>query len=289
MKININTDQLAKSLAALQALPERANRTLSTALTRSAQAVRAEQVREMRDVFDRPTPFTLNAVYVRGSQASTLQAEVGIKNDGPRAAAKWLRWNIFGGSRTLKAFERALVAGGAMRPTDRAVPARFAKLDGFGNIPGSVIVQILSQLRIDTTVGSTRSLPRITASERAAVRNAELVKLRKAFGPVNVPARKSALGKARRINSAYKRAGGQYVAFPNGRGKLVPGVYQIRQFAFGRSDPKPVMIFVPRARYEAERFDFFFVAQQALSKALPQQLDQAVAETVALLRSRAAP
>ncbi len=283
MKVTFDASQIDALTARLQGLPDRAGRTVRTALTRTGQQVLKAEVKEMRDVFDRPTPYTLNGLFLRPATASEPEAIVGIKGDGARPAIKYLRWQIYGGNRTLKAFEKALVAGGAMRSSDRAVPGKFAKLDSFGNVSAGQIVQILSQLRIDTTVGSTRSLPRLTSGDRAVLRQTAAFKQRRLTGPVNRSDAKLAQAKVRRIKSAYTRAGGQFVAFPNGRGKLLPGVYQIRQFAAGRADPKPVLIFVPRASYEAERFDFFYTAQLAVERSLPQEIERAFDETLKVI------
>lgn len=267
MKLTFDASQLQKIIQPLQGSERRVRAAVAGALTRTAVAVRDAQRHEMRDVFDRPTPYTLGALYLKPATAAQPEAVVGIKDDagGSRSALAWLRWQIRGGLRTQTAFEKLLVKGGAMRSDQRAVPGRFARLDAYGNISRGQLVQILSQLRIDTTIGSTRSLPRVVAADNEKTRRA----------------------KAGTIRRAYNRAGGQYVAFPNGRGRLKAGVYQVRQFANGRSDPRPVLIFVASAKYEAERFDFSYVAQSTVQRRLPAELAGQVAR--ALLQAQQAP
>jgi hypothetical protein len=101
------------------------------------------------------------------------------------------------------------------------------------------MTQILSQLRIETgRAGSTRAMAKILPTD----------------GP------KEQAFKRKSIRAAQKRAGGQFVAFPDGRGKLLPGVYLLRDTAWGRAAPKPIFIFVSQAMYE-QRFDFYYVAE----------------------------
>jgi hypothetical protein len=238
---------------------------LATALTRTAQAVQKAEVAEMRDVFDRPTPYTLNSIFVKPAIAANLEAQAGIKDDygGSRSALAWLRWHITGGQRTPKAFEKLLMRAGAMHTEQRVVPGKFARLDAFGNISRGQIVQILSQLRIDTTAGSTRSLPRVLKGDNKA----------------------TARAKANTIRRSYGRAGGRYVAFPNGRGRLKPGVYLNEGHNFGAkvgygnsSRMRPVLVYVSKAEYEAGNFDFDYVGRRVVERELPLQVNRALQE-----------
>lgn len=270
MNLQIDATAIERELVRpLLGSPQRLRNAAAAALTRTAVAVREAERAEMRDVFDRPTPFTLGSLFVApatGDQA-VPEARVGVKDNvgGARSAWSWLRWQVLGGLRTNTAFERRLIAAGAMRDGDRLVPGRFAKLDAFGNISRGQIVQILSQLRIDSTVGSTRSLPRVLPSDNAATQRA----------------------KRGTIRRAYKRAGGQYFALPNGRGRLLPGLYIARHFGFGRSDPKPVLLFVSKAQYEAGRFDFNYVAELTIAREMPANLAGQLARAV--LQKQAGP
>lgn len=258
MNFTIDTTDLRRAGSAFARFSDRRfNAGLATALTRTALAVQAAQQAEMRDVFDRPTRYTLQSVFVSPARADNLAARVGIKDDYTRRSPiKWLRWQIDGGTRTPKAFELLLMRSGAMPQGMVTVPGRAVRLDAFGNISTGQLRQILSQLRIEPTSGVTSTLPRITSADTPASRKA----------------------KERRIKSAYQRAGGQYVAFPNGRGKLKPGIYQVRSTGFGRTDPKPVLVFVSKATYEAGRYDFDYVSQLAINRNLQREVDTAMAQ-----------
>lgn len=100
----------------------------------------------MRSVFDRPTPWVLNGMYVaplREQNAATVAWKPG---GGSKAipAEKILRAQIEGGARRLKRFERLLGL-----PANRiAVPGKWADLDQYGNIRAGQITKILSSLRL---------------------------------------------------------------------------------------------------------------------------------------------
>lgn len=115
------------------------------ALTKSMQDAREAERAEMGSVFDRPTRYTLNSIQVVPATKQRLTAEIRMK-EFPRPAWKWLSPQVEGGSRKHKAFERALRLRGLMGAGEFAVPGKGARLDASGNIPGSMIVQILSQL-----------------------------------------------------------------------------------------------------------------------------------------------
>jgi len=236
---------------------KRFNGTLAMALTATVGAVKDAEVREMKDVFDRPTPWTMGSMYVEGAKADKLIAETGIK-DNPfagRSPSYYLRWEIYGGSRSLKAFEKRLISAGAMPDDYRAVPGMFARLDNFGNMSKGQLNQIFSQLRIEQAAGAKSTLVRISKTDDSP----KVQKL-----------------KQTKINAAYRKAGGQYIAFPNGRGKLLPGIYQVRSFQkFGRTDPKPVLIFVRWADYEAI-FDYDYVAMKTVEREFQPQVNQAI-------------
>jgi hypothetical protein len=283
MKYTIDTSELEKLRASFSVFSDRRFRAgLAQAATATAQAVRLDQQREMRDVFDRPTAFTLGQVYVRRADANNLTAEVGI-SDAPYRVG-YLKWHVFGGQRTRTRFEKLLISAGAM-PGDRyAVPGKFARLDAYGNISAGQIRQILSQLRIEPTQGATSALPRITAGDKRLVANAR--RGSGFVGPLSGSAVKDARARINRVNAAQRKAGGEFVAFPNGRGKLPPGIYQVRATAFGRSDPKPVIVFVTRARYEAGRLDFDYVSQISVARNLPAQVNAAMADQLRRWRAK---
>lgn len=231
--------QLAKDV---RALGRQAKFAQVVALTRTGLDVRAAEYEEMRSVFDRPTRFTLNSIFVRPATMSKPEAIVNVKDEtGGVTPAQYLSAEIDGGQRAIKRFEKRLQLDGAMPRGWFAVPGQFARLDEFGNISRGQITQILSQLTRTKVSGYAAD---ITVRSR---------------------------------QGAIKRAGGEFIALPNGRGKLRPGIYQVRATAFGRTSPKPIVIYVPKAQYR-RRLDFFGVARRAAHTFYESHLDQALAQ-----------
>lgn len=79
------------------------------ALNDTAKDVKLAEERQIGRIFDRPTPFTKKAVYVRRATKSGLTAQVGIKP----VQAEYLGLQVKGGIRRPK--RRALVIGRGLR------------------------------------------------------------------------------------------------------------------------------------------------------------------------------
>jgi hypothetical protein len=228
MSFSIQSDfkRMAKDV---RALGKQAAFAQVVALTRTALAIREVEYDEMRSVFDRPTRYTLNSLFVKPAVKEAREAQIGVK-DGTDTASrtipptKYEGPEIEGGARHVKRFERRLQRDGAMPDGWFSVPARAAKLDSDGNLNRQQLEAILAQLVVTKRSGFTKRL-----GQRA-------------------------------LATSIRKAGTRYVAFPEGRGKLRPGIYAIDDSA-GRSRPQPVLLFVNRADY-ARRFDFFGVAEQ---------------------------
>lgn len=120
---------------------------IALGLTWTAKDVLAAETRTIRQVFDRPTPFSVNAFQIYPATKTKLVASVGQKGlGGGNNARHWFDPEVHGGPRVHKAFERHLIAVGAM-PSDRwAMPTRVCPKDAYGNVRGSIYMQILSDL-----------------------------------------------------------------------------------------------------------------------------------------------
>mgnify|MGYP006315252931 CR=1 FL=1 len=116
------------------------------ALTWTAKDVKAEHVRLLPLIFDRPTRYTMNSLQVTPAKKYRPIASVWFK-DSARMRRHYLMPQVEGGTRPLKRFEEWLVRKSVMRSDEFAVPARGVKLDAFGNLSAGTIVQILSQLQ----------------------------------------------------------------------------------------------------------------------------------------------
>ncbi len=202
------------------------------ALTRTIKFAQQKVVQEIPRVFDRPTRYTLNSLFIEPAQKNRLWAAVKIKDDptgGGVVPIKYLRAEIYGGQRARKGFERRLIAAGKMPPNAYAVPTSLMALDAFGNVPRSQLTRIMSDLQaqFDTTANST------TRSRR------------------------------KRRRSRTKRPSFYFSTWPHSprTQKLKPGIYLRTEFGFG-SAVKPVMLFVRRASYR-KRLRFFEIVDQS--------------------------
>jgi hypothetical protein len=121
----------------------------STALTRTAQiAAKTDLPNAMRAVFDNPTPFTLNSLFVKPATKENLSARVMVKDSASRGVVpeKFLFPEVAGGGRNEKGFEKALRYGGWLKGSERAIPADDMPRDAYGNVSGPTIRSILATL-----------------------------------------------------------------------------------------------------------------------------------------------
>ena len=169
MDINVRADvkQATKQLNRIQR--QQVPFATALALTKTAQAAQKETTAEMPRVFDRPTRFTLNSVFVSPAKKRKLVAIVGLKDFIPKGtpAGVYLLPQIFGGPRRHKRFERALIRAGIMRPDEYAIPGKGERLNSFGNMTKGRITKILSNV-----MANPDPLSNITGSRRSRARRA---------------------------------------------------------------------------------------------------------------------
>lgn len=197
------------------------------ALTATAKDIKAAEVDTMKDVFDRPTNFTLNALYVKPATKRDLVAEVYFKDGfGSVPAWRYLGPQVEGGARVHKAHELRLIRAGVMQSDEFAVPGKGADLDASGNMPGPTIERILSQLQ---------------AAEQFAGYQANMT------------------GKSR-ARAKRKGVGRYFLLRPGAAGSanrnVAPGIY----YRAGLREMVPVIMFVKQPRYQ-KRFPFYERAQ----------------------------
>lgn len=214
------------------------------ALTRTAQFSGRKITEEMPRVFNRPTAYTKNAVFIRPATKANLKAEMLIKDESTKAvpAIKWLAPQIYGGGREAKRFELLLRAKGVLDPSQYVVPAAGAKIDAYGNVSRGQLQQILSQL------GASRD-PLQNRTARSKRRN---------------------------------RRARQFFALTKPWGKLKPGIYERIGFAFG-SAVRPVFVFIRQPRYK-QRLRFFEIADQTSKMRFPIEFTLAMRQAIATAR-----
>ncbi|MCA7985173.1 MULTISPECIES: hypothetical protein [Burkholderia] len=139
-KISV-ADDIAKIRKSLTDLEKRqlpfATANALTALAKNAQAAEKEA---MPEVFDRPTPFTVNSVAVRGARKSNLEARVFIKD----IAAAYLEPFEFGGNHKLLGSGRTW-----LNPKDKT------QLNQYGNFSKTALKRL--QARPDIFIGNIKT------------------------------------------------------------------------------------------------------------------------------------
>lgn len=212
--------------------------------------------REMADSLDRPTPFTLRSIAL--TQLATRDNPVAVMDfkdvaGGQRPAADYLRWQVQGGQRRLKAFEIMLRSMGILPDGYFMVPGSGAKFDAYGNVSRGQIVALLSYFRAFPEDGRGWKM-NSTAATRA----------RMAKGTRNRPGYRYFVG----------RPG-------DGRGPL--GIYQDVKLGRGTRTLLPVFIFVQWTRYEP-RLDLNYAAQLAVQRNAAAYYRDALAQAIRTAR-----
>lgn len=212
------------------------------ALTKTGQDIRAAEKELMARTFDKPTPYTLNALYLKPATKQDPTAIVEFKDGGGKNVPAWryLGPQVEGGSRARKSHELRLTRAGLMRADEYAVPGPGAQLDAYGNMRGSTIERILSQVQAAEQVAG------FDANETA---------------------------RSRKRNKS--KATGRYIALrPGGASgransdrQVPPGIY-LRQ---GARSIVPVILFVKAPRYH-KRYPFYEEARKVFDDRFPVRL-----------------
>jgi hypothetical protein len=263
-QLKVDTSQLERSV------DDHVNRQLPFAIARAlnetANAMKSALREEMQRSFDRPTPYTLNALYVQRATKQKLVAQVSYKDATSKGtpAAKYLSPEVEGGGRSVKRFERSLTSNvsriaemmSRLGVTNYFVPGMGAQLDGYGNMARGQFSKILSQLG-----GQNDRYANETKRSRDRREGKEV-------GP-------------RKVRS---RAGPRYfVAGLYRARRLAPGIWIRIPFAQGWAI-RPVLLEAKSAPSYAPRFEFYEMAAQVFDETAPLAMQKAL--TYALKTAR---
>lgn len=248
VKINVNVNLSSLMTWADSMARDQVPFATALALTKTAQLVREAEKVEMTKVFDRPTRYTLNSLYLSPARKDRLWAEVWLKDTGDAAAAKYLQPQIDGGKRSVKRFERRMQDAGIMPKGWVAVPGRGVRLDSNGNMSSQQIVQILSVLHSHHDIYQRETFVSRKRAQRSGKQRDYFV-----ISPT--------------VGGGNNRAAG------NG-GRLPFGVYQ----RVGGSIVT-ILFFAPSASY-MRRFDFFGVARRVMDRELANQFKVAMQRAI---------
>ncbi len=223
------------------------------ALTKTAKAIEKAEYEEIKKVFDRPTRYTLNSLYVRPAKKTRLSAEVMIKDfaSNARPPIQWLIAQIEGGHRGMKGVERLLQRVGKMPPNMQLVPAQGMPKDAYGNVVRGELTRMISDLQAQ---------------------------------PYDWTSNTSKASAGRRLRSRTRRAVFYFSTWPVGpqTAHLTPGIYRRSHFGFGTAI-KPAMLFINSAQYK-KRLDFYGIANRVGRSEWPRQFELAMAQALATAR-----
>lgn len=180
MNINVTSDAIKLEKKMSNIVQSQLPFATAAALTKIAQKVMADEKREMRRVFDQPTPYTMRAMAIRpaSKDAKIIQSEVFFREFAGKGtpAYKYLMPNIKGGMRSAKRHERALRAHGILNPPMLTAPARDAPIDGRGNMAGGIYQSILSEVGAAFYASGNQSMNKTGRRRKKKVRGYYVVK-----------------------------------------------------------------------------------------------------------------
>lgn len=247
-KIADDFDKLANTLGVQQ---RQVRYAAAVSITRTAQDVRADEYEEMRKVFDRPTRYTLNSLFLSPATPANLTATVYLKDTEGAKRGHYLLPQIQGAGRVLKTFEVQLQRIGVLPPGMFAVPASGAKFDAFGNMQRTQLIQILAYLQ--------------------------------AFGEQGYKANTTAARRAKLARGSKKTQGMAYFVSGREKGKSLPlGIWQRTHFAKGTAI-RPILLFYRQVRYRPI-FAFYTTAQRTTRRVHAAHFTQAFNDALATAR-----
>lgn len=230
---------------------------MSKALNDSAFAARSTIQKGMDTSFDRVTPYIRKSVWMTPATPEKLEASVAPTYFGGKGVdpQKILQAEVFGGSRRLKRSEVALRNAGVLPVGYVTVPGGACPLDGYGNIKGSFLVQLISYFQASPEQGHRANMTK---------------------------KRKKGLAKVGKTEHGYKTINGvvyilSHGSIPGGKGvhdrmnrtlHLAPGIWA--KSGIHGSTLKPILMFVKGTNY-AQRLDIFGKpVEDALAKFEPR-------------------
>ncbi len=229
---------------------------MAKTLTKTAQQIKEASIKEMPRILDRPTAYTLGSLYVRPAKKKELSALVYFKDKSSAGkgnpAANFLFPQVAGGWRNLKRFESSLRRIGVLPRDLSVVPGNACQLDAHGNMPSSLIIQILSYFR---AFGEQGYRANITDKRKQSIARGSK---KQGFG----------------FEYFVSYGPGTW----SGRQHLPAGIYKRVKFSAGTA-VKPIMMFVRKPTYQ-KRFPFYEIAQKTIEQRLIDNFNEAMDEAI---------
>lgn len=166
INVTLDTKRLEARLTRLErkALPK----AMVRAINNTAFQARATTQKLLGIALDRPTPFITRGVLVTKATPQRNVGEVFVRQENVAANSPvdYLIHHERGGQRFRKRSEILLEKRGILGRNESITPAKAIRLNKYGNVPGSRMVSILSQLKAFEEVGFKANV-----TKRSAARN----------------------------------------------------------------------------------------------------------------------
>jgi hypothetical protein len=159
IRFEIDTTQLGQVAVAIAQMRGSLTKNMSRAINFAAWDAQKKLKADTPRYVDRPTPWTVNATFIRKSTPEDLSLAVGFKDEASKGtpAAKYLQPIVAGEARRQKASERRLGRSSVMFAGKYLIPTGKPPLtlDSYGNVPRGKMTQVLSRIRALDSPGST--------------------------------------------------------------------------------------------------------------------------------------
>jgi hypothetical protein len=256
VQLSVSVDLKGFNRAMDRLVQEQVPGATARGLTWTAKIAQADLQTEIAKKFDRPTRFTLGSVYVSPATTKRLVATVALQDkakDSSNKPVQWLSAEVRGGARRQKGIEVLLQARGLLPTGYYVVPTSFARLDQYGNVPGTVIASMLSQLQ-------ARSVFNMDKNETA---KSKTMRNRAAY-------------RGKKVLSRY------FVVMPGGT--KAPGIWErinaggfVGPLTAGHNSVRPILLYVRQAPRYAKRLDFDGIVKASVHRNIEKQFDAAMA------------
>jgi hypothetical protein len=150
VKFSVDLD-ISGAVKLTSAIAKQISFAMAKALTQTAIQAQTDIVQTMTQVFDRPTPYTLNSTYVAPATKDRLESFVRVKDTATGVVPlKFLDPEILGTERSAKRSEVALQRMLLLPSGSFTVPGAGVPLDQYGNISAGTMTQILSAVHANS-------------------------------------------------------------------------------------------------------------------------------------------
>lgn len=247
--IEITAKGIADVDRMLAAFPKQASRALELSLDGTAREIKKDVQAEMRRVFDRPKPFTINSLKLTLTQNHNMLASVWFL-EPKRMKQHYLVPQVEGGQRNLKGHEYAIGLG-------RLAPTKIgARLDAYGNVSTGQIRQMMSVFgKAEVSAGYMANMTARSARRNTKERDYVIIDRRqRGHLPLGVYQRFAQAGREIDAKTARKFGTRGSKAYQMGRSK---GKWQSITRARGL---RPVLLAVPPHQVVKPLLDFYGVA-----------------------------